>query len=83
MARNRFMNILQNLHFTENQTTDKSDKTYKMHIVINHLNKAFQDAMSDVERQSTDDHMTKFKDRMSCRQYMKNKSIKWGLKWWC
>ena len=77
------MNILQNLHFTDNQTADKSDKAYKMRIFINHLNKAFQDAMSDVERQSTDEHMTKFKGRMSCKQYMKNKPTKWGFKWWC
>ena len=54
-----------------------------MPLVINHLNKAFQDAMSDAERQSTDEHMAKFKGRMSCKQYMKNKPIKWGFKWWC
>ena len=30
MARNRFMNILQNLHFTDNQTADKSEKAYKI-----------------------------------------------------
>ena len=83
MTRNRFMNILQNLHFTDNQTADKSDKAYKMRIVINHLNKAFQDAISDAERQSVDEYMTKFKGRMSCKQYMKNNPIKWGFKWWC
>ena len=77
------MNIFQNLCFTNNQTADKSDKAYKMLIVINHLNTAFQDAMSDVERQSIDEHMTKFKGRMSCKQYLKNKPIKWGFKWWC
>ena len=77
------MNILQNLHFTDNQTADKPDKAYKMRIVINHLNKVFQDAMSDVERQSIDEHITKFKDRMSCKQYMKNNPIKWDFKWWC
>ena len=60
MTRNRF-NFLRNLHFTDNQKVDKSDKAYKMHIVINHLNKAFQDAISDAEWQSTDEHMTKFK----------------------
>ena len=83
MTRNRFMNILQNLHFTDNQTADKSDKAYKMRIVINHLNKAFQDAISDAERQSVDEYMTKFKGGMSCKQYMKNNPIKWGFKWWC
>ena len=51
------MNIFQNLHFTDNQTADKSDKAYEMHIVINHLNKVFQDAMSVTERQSIDECM--------------------------
>ena len=83
MTRNRFMNILQILHFTDNQTADNSGQAYKMRVVINHLNKAFQDAIPDAERQSMDEHMTKFKGRVSCKQYMKNKPIKWGFKWWC
>ena len=68
MTRNHFVNILQNLHFNENGTADKSDKTYKMRNVMNHLNEAFQNAMSDEKRQSIDEHMTKFKGRMSCNQ---------------
>ena len=48
------MNVLQNLHFTDNQTDDEFDKAYKVHIDTNYLNKAFQDAMADVERQSID-----------------------------
>ena len=83
MTRNRFLNILQNLHFTDNQRADKSHKAYKMRIVINHLNKAFQDAISDPKRQSIDERKTKFKGRISCKQYIKNKPIKWGFKWWC
>ena len=49
MTRNRLVNILQNLHFTDNQTAEKSDKAYKICIVIKDLNKAFQDAMSEAE----------------------------------
>lgn len=83
MTRDRFMKILQNIHFADNQTADKSDKAYKLRYIINHLNEAFQEAMSDADKQSIDEHMTKFKGRMSCKQYMKNKPIKWGFKWWC
>ena len=82
MTRNRFVNILQNLNFTDNQTAEKSDKVYKMRIFIN-LNKSFQEEMSDAERQSIDEHMSKFKSRISGKQYMKSKPIKWGFKWWC
>ena len=75
VMRNLSINILQNLNFTDNQTVGKSDKAYKMRIVINYLNKAFQDAIIDVERQSIGQHITKFKGRMSCKQFMKNKPI--------
>ena len=51
MKRTRFMNILQICHFTDKQTADKSDRAYKMRIVIYNINKAFQSAMSDAERQ--------------------------------
>ena len=51
VTRNRFMKILQNIHFADNQTANKSEKAYKIRMVIRHLNKAFQAAMSDVERQ--------------------------------
>ena len=54
-----------------------------MRIAINNLNKASQDAISDAGRQSIDEHMTLFKGRMSCMQYMKSKPVKWGFKWWC
>ena len=60
-----------------------SDKGYKLRTVINHLNKAFQAAISDANQQSIDEHMTKFKGRNTCKQYIKNKPIKWGFKWWC
>ena len=83
LTRTRFLEILQNLHFGDNNTSDTSDKGYKLRIVMNHLNKAFQAAMSDADRQSIDEHVTKFKGRNSCKQYIKNKPIKWGFKWWC
>ena len=57
MTRNCFMNI-QNLHFTDDQliTADKFYKAYKMRDVINQLNKALQDAMTDRGRQSIFEH---------------------------
>ena len=50
VTRNGFINIFLILLFFDIQTADKSGKAYKIRIVINHKNKAFQDAMSDVER---------------------------------
>ena len=38
MIRNRFCEILQNLHFADNRKDDKTDKAFKMRPVIDHLN---------------------------------------------
>ena len=77
VTRNRFINIFLILLFFDIQTADKSGKAYKIRIATKHKNKAFQDAMSDVERQSIDELMTKFNGRLSCKQYIKaSKSIK-------
>ena len=62
---------------------DKSDRGYKIRPIINHLNTAFRSAVSDGKSQAIDEHMTKFKGKHSARQYLKNKPIKWGFKWWC
>ena len=62
------MNFFQNLHFADNQTADKSGKSYNISTVCNHLNKTFQNVMSNAKFQSIDEHMAKFKFRMSCKQ---------------
>lgn len=53
-----------------------------MRPIINHLNAAFQAALSNASEQAVDEHMTKFKGKHSAKQYLKNKPIKWGFKWW-
>ena len=50
MTREHFMKILQNIHFADNETADKTDKAYKVRVVIKYLNRAFQAAMSDAEK---------------------------------
>lgn len=41
MSRNRFQAILSMLHITNNETSDKSDKLYKLGSVLNYLNDRF------------------------------------------
>ena len=82
MARIRFQSILQNLHFFNNGNDDKTDKSYKIRPVIEHLNKVFAESLSNSPFQSVDEHMCKFKGRSSMKQYIKNKPIKWGFKYW-
>ena len=82
MTRTRFQSILQNLHFSNNGNGDKTDKSYKIRPVIEHLNKVFAEILSNSPLQSADEHMCKFKGRSSMKQYIKNKPTKWGFKYW-
>ena len=82
MTRTRFQSILQNLHFSNDDNDDKTDKSYKIRPVIEHLNKVFAESLSNSPFQSVDKHMCKFKDRWIMKQYIKNKPIKWDFKYW-
>ena len=81
LTRTRFQSILQNLHFSNNDNDDKTNKSNKIHPVIKHLNKLFAESLSNSPFQSFDEHMCKFKGRSSMKQYIKNKPIKWGFKY--
>ena len=41
MIRNRFCEILQNLHFADSRKNDKTNKAFKMRPVVDHLNSKF------------------------------------------
>ena len=88
MARGRFLEILQNIHFDDNQKellpkdSDEHDRAWKLRLLFNHIEKHFQEALQPECHQSIDEHTCKFKGKSIMRQYMKNKPIKWGFKFW-
>ena len=82
VIRNSFCEILQNLHFADEKKDDKTDKTFKMRPVIDHLNSKFSEVLSNDSEQSIDEHMVKFKGRSRMKQYIKSKPIKCGFKFW-
>ena len=54
----------------------KIDKGYKFRSLINHFNHRFSNSGSNDDSQSIENHMVKFKGRLSIKQYVKNKPIK-------
>ena len=56
MIRNRFCEILQNLHFADNRMDDKTVTVYKMRPVIDHLNSKFSEVKWNDSEQSTDQY---------------------------
>ena len=88
MARARYLEILQNIHFADNhkelpsKESDEYNREWKLRPLFDHLGKDFQDMLQPEAHQSIDEHMCKFKGESIMRQYMKNKSRKWGFKFW-
>ena len=82
MIRNRFCEIIQNLHFADNRKDDKTDKAFKMRPVIDHLNLESCKVLSNDSQQSIDEHIMKFKGRSGMKQYIKSKPMKWDFKFW-
>ena len=70
MIRNRFCEILQNLHFADNRKDDKTDKAFKMRSVTDHLKSKFSEVLSNDSEKSIDEHMVKFKGRSGMKQYI-------------
>ena len=88
MTRLRFWEILQNMHFADNlqnlppKDSEQYDRAWKLRPLFDHILKHFQEAMQPESHQSINEHMCKFKGKSLMRQYMKNKQIKWGFKFW-
>ena len=87
MTRERFNEILSNLHFWSNDDAlpdnhPDQDRAFKVRWLIDYLNERFLGAMDPEVDQSVDKHMIKFKDRNIMWQHIKNKPIKWDFKMW-
>ena len=78
----RFLQILRYLHFVDNNdvTVDKSVKTYKVRNIVDYLCKRFRAVYVPAQELSLDETMIKFKGRLSIKNYVKIKPIKWGIK---
>ena len=85
MPRDRFAIILSHLHCNDNsqKPRDCKDKLYKIRLMIDALNKKFQEVYNGTRELSVDESMIKFKGRSGLKQYLPMKPIKMGYKWWC
>ena len=84
MSRNRFYQILSNLHVNDSDQVpaDIKDKLYKLRPTTNKLNANFMKLYDVSERVSIDKSMILFKGRSSLKQYNPMKPIKRGYKLW-
>lgn len=80
MSRNRFQLILQNLRFVDHATIDENDRLFKIRPILEKILQNFKQVFSPGRNLSVDEAMIGWKGRLSFRQYISNKSHKYGIK---
>ena len=81
MSRNRFMLILQFLHFSNNEDqTTAQDKLRKLRPLVQLLVTRFQQLYIPTREISIDEELVLFKGRLAFKQYIPNKRSRFGVK---
>lgn len=80
MSRNRFEILMQMLHFSDNSTTDSTNRLYKLGTVMEDIMLIFNYCMQPLEHLCIDESLVKFMGRLSFKQYIKNKRDIFGIK---
>ena len=81
MSRDRFFQIRCYLHFSDDRCV-ANDKLHKVRYLLDHLRHAFQSEYVPHKQVTVDESMVPFKGRLSLKQYMKDKPVKFGIKIW-
>ena len=82
LSRNRFDEIMQNLHLAGNSNLDKEDKSAKVRPLINKLNDQCLAKYLSEQAVSIDESMVPYLGRQGWKKYMRNKPVKFGYKSW-
>ena len=81
-SRDRFMQIRRYRHFSDDSNVDQTDKLFKFRYIIDNIRQSFKEHYVPHEHISVDEAMIPFKGRLSFKQYMKDKPVKFGIKMW-
>lgn len=79
MSRDRFLNILSNLHLVDNDANHESDRLYKVRPIVNMLRNNFLKYQPE-EKLSFDEGTCPFKGKIVFRVYNPSKPNKFGMK---
>lgn len=80
MSRNRFEIIMQMIHFIDNEQADKSNRLYKLGTLVEDLTENYNICYIPEESLCIDESVIPFMGRLLFKQYIKNKSHKYGVK---
>nr|CAH7746879.1 unnamed protein product [Callosobruchus chinensis] len=81
MTRDRFLLLLQHIHFNDNENLEASqDRLFRIRPILDLLNSRFQSVLTPGKEVVIDESMIPWRGRLGIRQYIKNKRHKYGVK---
>ena len=80
MARDRYTNILSNLHLADNDNPSETDSIWKMREVFDMLKRKFSKFFRPFQKVNIDESLILFRGRFTWRQYIPSKRHRWGIK---
>lgn len=80
MPRNRFQILLTMLHFCNNETADTTNKLYKIQGILDILQEKFMATVTPQKEVFIDESLIPFRGRLGIRQYIPNKTHRYGIK---
>lgn len=80
LSRDRYLLLLKLLHFQNNETCDMSDRLYKINNIFSKLLENFQKVIKPGSILVIDESIVPFRGRLFFRQYIPNKTHKYGMK---
>lgn len=84
MSRDNFLRLFRNLHFSDNNTTDESDRCRKVRPLLDHMSSAFENYAQPLPLVwSLDEAMEPYYGHHHMKQFIRGKPIRFGYKFWC
>ena len=80
MPRDRYIKIMRNLHFQDNELDDGTDRLFKIRPFLDAFIANFQAAYCPEKHISVDESMLKFHGRLKFKQYNPSERARFGLK---
>lgn len=81
MTRDRFLLLRRFWHFSDNSDNEiVRDRLHKIRIIVEYLNSAYMSTLTPGKDLVIDETMVPWRGRLVFRQYIKNKSHKYGIK---
>ena len=82
LPRDRFLQILSNMHFANNVDDDGTERLFKIRHVVETVISNFRETFTSNQNIATDESVLKFHGRLRFKQYNPSKKARFGIKFY-